>query len=118
LLYIKGCRVCRKRKPDESGYLLERPEILPDVRPFEPVSISGQTLLQFFSEHERQKTAKHMAGDILSPILLAKGIYVRLVTPKLPEPDGVHFGAEGAGKSLICTETPTIKTSCRTINCH
>ncbi len=40
------------------------------------------------------------AAIVLSPILLAQGIYVRLVTPKLPEPSGVRSGAEGAGKSL------------------
>ncbi len=36
----------------------------------------------------------------LSPVLLAQGIYVRLVTPRLPEPAGVRHGVEGAGKSL------------------
>lgn len=40
------------------------------------------------------------AAIILGPILLAQGIYVRLVTPKLPEPSGACFGAEGAGKLL------------------
>ncbi len=36
----------------------------------------------------------------LAPILLAQGIYVSWVTPRLPEPTGVRYGAEGAGKSL------------------
>ncbi len=36
----------------------------------------------------------------LAPILLAQGIYVRLVTPKLPEPSGARCGTEGKGKSL------------------
>jgi len=36
----------------------------------------------------------------LGPILLAQGIYVHRVTPRLPEPTGVRCGVEGAGKSL------------------
>ncbi len=36
----------------------------------------------------------------LGPILLAQGIYVRRVTPRLPEPTGVRHGVEGVGKSL------------------
>ena len=40
------------------------------------------------------------AAIVLSPILLAQGIYVRLVTPKFPEPSGVRAGAKWAGRSL------------------
>ncbi len=36
----------------------------------------------------------------LGPLLLAQGIYVRLVTPRLPEPEGARFGVAGAGDSL------------------
>jgi len=56
---------------------LERPEI-PLVRPFESMSSSGQAMLQLFSEHERQKTAKNMAGDVGSKKFL------------LPEKRGVN----------------------------
>ena len=34
--------------------LLERPEVLLDVGPFEPVPGPGRALLQLFSEYERQ----------------------------------------------------------------
>ncbi|MBN2396886.1 MAG: SGNH/GDSL hydrolase family protein, partial [Deltaproteobacteria bacterium] len=34
------------------------------------------------------------------PLLLAQGIYVRLVTPRLPEPEGARFGVAGAGEPL------------------
>ena len=40
------------------------------------------------------------AAIVLGPILWVQGLYVRLATPKLPEPSGVRCGAEGAGKSL------------------
>lgn len=36
----------------------------------------------------------------LGPILLVQGIYVRRVTPRLPEPTGVRCGVKGAGKPL------------------
>jgi len=36
----------------------------------------------------------------LGPLLLAQGIYVRLVTPRLPEPEGARFGVAGAGEPL------------------
>ena len=36
----------------------------------------------------------------LGPILFAQGLYVRWVTPRLPEPAGVRCGMGGAGKSL------------------
>lgn len=36
----------------------------------------------------------------LGPILLVQGIYVRRTTPRLPEPTGVRYGVEGAGKPL------------------
>jgi lysophospholipase L1-like esterase len=42
----------------------------------------------------------HFAGIGLGPILLVQGIYVRCVTPRLPEPSGVRYGVHGAGKSL------------------
>lgn len=41
-----------------------------------------------------------LAAIGLSPILLMQGIYVRLVTPKLPEPTGPRCGAAGKGKPL------------------
>jgi len=40
------------------------------------------------------------AAIALGPLLLAQGIYVRLVTPRLPEPDGARFGVAGAGEPL------------------
>jgi lysophospholipase L1-like esterase len=36
----------------------------------------------------------------LAPILLCQGKYVRRVTPKLPEADGLRFGESGVGKPL------------------
>jgi len=36
----------------------------------------------------------------LGPLLLAQGIYVRLATPRLPEPEGARFGIAGAGEPL------------------
>jgi lysophospholipase L1-like esterase len=36
----------------------------------------------------------------LAPILLCQGKYVRRVTPKLPEADGLRFGESGLGKPL------------------
>jgi len=40
------------------------------------------------------------AAIVLGPILVAQGIWVRRVTPRLPEPAGARHGVEGAGKSL------------------
>src|SRR5690349_6600852 len=36
----------------------------------------------------------------LSPLLLAQALYVRRITPRLPEPDGERSGADGAGALL------------------
>lgn len=36
----------------------------------------------------------------LAPLLLTQGIYVRLVTPRLPEPEGARFGIAGSGEPL------------------
>ncbi len=41
-----------------------------------------------------------IASIALIPILLAQGVYVRRVTPKLPEPPGPRQGTQGAGESL------------------
>ncbi|MDI6615432.1 MAG: SGNH/GDSL hydrolase family protein [Syntrophaceae bacterium] len=40
------------------------------------------------------------AAIALGPLLLAQGIYVRLVTPRLSEPEGARFGVAGAGEPL------------------
>ena len=37
---------------------------------------------------------------VLSPLLVCQGIYVRRVTPKLPEADGPRLGATGSGAPL------------------
>jgi hypothetical protein len=44
--------------------LLERLEILLDMQPLESVTGRGQTLVQLLSQHQRQKAAKHVAGDV------------------------------------------------------
>jgi GNAT superfamily N-acetyltransferase len=44
--------------------LLERLEILLDMQPLESVTGSRQTLVQFLSQHQCQKAAKHVAGDV------------------------------------------------------
>lgn len=36
----------------------------------------------------------------LAPLLLGQGLYVKRVTPRLPEPDGERSGSAGEGKSL------------------
>ena len=36
----------------------------------------------------------------LGPLILAQGIYVRLVTPRLPEPKGTRHGIAGSGEPL------------------
>ncbi|MCC6374061.1 MAG: SGNH/GDSL hydrolase family protein, partial [Moraxellaceae bacterium] len=36
----------------------------------------------------------------LAPLLLTQGMYVRRVTPKLPEPQGARVGVTGTGKPL------------------
>src|SRR5882757_272104 len=36
----------------------------------------------------------------LGPVLLAQGRYVRRVTPRLPEPEGLRQGIEGSGPLL------------------
>jgi lysophospholipase L1-like esterase len=40
------------------------------------------------------------ATAALSPLLIAQALYVRRVTPRLPEPDGERSGADGAGTPL------------------
>lgn len=37
---------------------------------------------------------------VLSPLLLLQGVYVRKVTPRLPEPTGARAGETGAGQAL------------------
>jgi len=37
---------------------------------------------------------------VLSPLLVCQGIYVRRVTPKLPEADGPRSGEAGSGALL------------------
>lgn len=37
---------------------------------------------------------------LLSPVLLAQALYVRKVTPRLPEPDGERAGVAGAGAGI------------------
>lgn len=44
--------------------------------------------------------AQRLAAIALGPILLPQGIYVRLVTPRLPEPPGDRAGCAGAGPPL------------------
>lgn len=39
----------------------------------------------------------HLLSFIIAPILILQGLYVRRVTPKLPEPDGPRSGAVGTG---------------------
>ena len=39
-------------------------------------------------------------GPALVPVLWAQGLYVRRVTPRLPEPPGARHGIEGAGLPL------------------
>lgn len=41
-----------------------------------------------------------LAGIVLGPVLLAQGLYVRAVTPRLPEPPGPRDGVDGAGNPL------------------
>lgn len=41
-----------------------------------------------------------IAGLGLAPILLAQGLYVRRVTPRLPEPAGARAGDDGTGPAL------------------
>lgn len=46
-------------------------------------------------------TASHrLAGIALKPVLLAQGLYVRRVTPRLPEPTGERAGCSGKGPAL------------------
>jgi hypothetical protein len=45
-------------------YLLERFEVLLDVRPLKSVLIIGQALIEFFSKDQGKKAAKHMACNI------------------------------------------------------
>ncbi len=44
--------------------------------------------------------AHRLAGVALGPILLAQGLYVRRVTPRLPEPPGERAGCAGCGPAL------------------
>jgi len=41
-----------------------------------------------------------LATAALSPVLLAQALYVRRVTPRLPEPDGERSGTHGDGAAL------------------
>src|SRR5512145_3185998 len=36
----------------------------------------------------------------LVPLIIAQGLYVRRITPRLPEPEGSRSGLDGAGSSL------------------
>ena len=40
------------------------------------------------------------AAICLAPFLIAQALYVRRVTPRLPEPDGSRSGTEGSGQSI------------------
>ncbi len=42
----------------------------------------------------------HIATIGLGPLLLLQGMYVRRVTPRLPEPDGPRSGVSGSGSPL------------------
>jgi len=42
----------------------------------------------------------HLAKLCLAPFLIAQGLYVRVVTPKLPEPPGKRSGIYGSGPPL------------------
>ena len=42
----------------------------------------------------------HFTTIGLGPVLLAQGHYVRRVTPRLPEPEGLRQGVEGSGPPL------------------
>ncbi len=41
-----------------------------------------------------------LAAIGLAPLLIAQGLYVRHVTPRLPEPSGERFGVRGSGPPL------------------
>ena len=41
-----------------------------------------------------------LASIILAPVLIAQGLYVRHVTPRLPEPIGDRSGIEGSGPTI------------------
>ncbi len=41
-----------------------------------------------------------LLGFVLSPLLIAQGMYVRKITPRLPEPEGERHGKHGAGPWL------------------
>ena len=42
----------------------------------------------------------YLAMVLLAPVLVAQGIYVKRVTPRLSEPEGVRFGVFGAGPKM------------------
>ncbi|MGJ8670523.1 MAG: SGNH/GDSL hydrolase family protein [Oceanococcus sp.] len=42
----------------------------------------------------------HLAFVLFAPILYIQGKYVKRVTPKLPEPEGVRVGQAGAGRQM------------------
>ena len=41
-----------------------------------------------------------LAAIGLAPVIIAQGLYVRRVTPRLPEPEGERSGVNGAGPPL------------------
>jgi lysophospholipase L1-like esterase len=41
-----------------------------------------------------------LLGFVLSPLLIVQGMYVRKITPRLPEPEGERHGKRGAGPWL------------------
>ncbi|MBE9548291.1 MAG: SGNH/GDSL hydrolase family protein [Proteobacteria bacterium] len=41
-----------------------------------------------------------LARVLLAPVLLGQGLYVRRVTPRLPEPEGLRFGTLGTGPKM------------------
>ena len=43
---------------------------------------------------------RRFASIALAPLLIAQGLYIRHVTPRLPEPPGERFGVSGSGPSL------------------
>jgi len=42
----------------------------------------------------------HLASVLLAPVLIAQGLHVRRVTPRLPEPEGVRAGTCGTGAKI------------------
>lgn len=50
---------------------------------------------------ETQRAPDYLAAAIaLAPVFIAQGLYVRCVTPRLPEPSGERSGVQGSGPPL------------------